>query len=751
MAPGRRGDGSAVTHLWDRTWPVVRVLIWAAAYFAMGRLGLYLASIGGVVAVIWPSSGFGFAAVWALGLPGVVAVALGDVAVSLSYDVPMSTVVLFALANTTAAWLGVSLTRWATRRLTGVGDFMASARGVLVFGVVGAGFVGSVSAIIGQFGLAMMREIPGGQTWRVLQAWALGDAAGVLVVAPVTLVWLLPAMRGEIGVRWPRTIALFVVVTTLGAWMFSRSYAEVTGVYAGALFFLPLMVLAGLVLSRQALVSLVTITAMIAYWGTRAGRGPFAAYDLADSLLLLQVFLVIMAWSTLLVHGLATELCAAQADLRRRVEERTHELAAANRRLRDEIREREAAERARRGLEERLARAQKMEMIGTLAGGVAHDLNNILTSVLAYPDLILLKVAEDSPLRKPIEMIRHAGQQAAAIVQDLLTLARRGVREESVLALDRVVEHYSRSAQHRTMCDYHLDVEIRTDLEPGSVNVRGSAAHLEKALANLVSNAAEACPDGGHVVISTRTVSLEEPRQGYETIPAGDWVVLSVSDDGLGMSHDEAQRIFEPFYTKKALGRSGTGLGMAVVWGTVKDHGGHIDLESAPGQGTTLALYLPLCREEAEVDTQPDAEAFGGDETVLVVDDIPAQCEVAKAILEPLGYQVETVSSGEAAVDRVAAGERPDLVVLDMIMDPGIDGLETYRQLLRHLPELPVVLASGYSETERVRAALAAGRGHYLKKPYTVTGLARAVRNVFDGSDSGRTVACSAPDGRARD
>ena len=246
-----------------------------------------------------------------------------------------------------------------------------------------------------------------------------------------------------------------------------------------------------------------------------------------------------------------------------------------------------------------------MEAIGTLAGGVAHDLNNILSGIVSYPELLLMDLPEDSPLRKPIETIKKSGEKAAAIVQDLLTLARRGVETTEVVNLNQIVTDYLGSPEFSKLQLNHPGITTRTRLDDDLLNIVGSPVHLSKTVMNLVTNAAEAMPDGGTIVIRTENRYLEAETVGYESAVTGDFVTLTVSDAGIGIPPEEMERIFEPFYTKKAMGRSGTGLGMAVVWGTVKDHRGHIDIRSAVGRGTDIALYFPATRRKVAAARRP--------------------------------------------------------------------------------------------------------------------------------------------------
>jgi CheY-like chemotaxis protein len=216
-------------------------------------------------------------------------------------------------------------------------------------------------------------------------------------------------------------------------------------------------------------------------------------------------------------------------------------------------------------------------------------------------------------------------------------------------------------------------------------------------------------------------------------VEEGDYVVMTFSDTGIGIFSEDIERIFEPFYTKKVMGRSGTGLGMAVVWGTVKDHNGYIDVQSTQGKGTTFKLYFPVTREEyAKEEGLGAADPYGGSgEKILVVDDVEEQREIASMLLTQLGYSVHTVSSGEEAVEYMKDNSA-DLLVLDMIMNPGIDGLETYRRILGLHPGQKAILVSGFSETQRVKEAQRLGAGAYIKKPYILRNIGTAIRNELD-------------------
>jgi signal transduction histidine kinase/ActR/RegA family two-component response regulator len=413
------------------------------------------------------------------------------------------------------------------------------------------------------------------------------------------------------------------------------------------------------------------------------------------------------------VHLRTMELEQLNRELEQRVEERTRKLAAAS---------------------EKLLHARKMEAIGTLAGGVAHDLNNILAGIVNYPELLLMDIPRDSPYRHTVLAIQRSGLKAAAIVQDMLTLARRGVTVTEVVNLEKVILEFLPSPEGKKIMASNPNVQLETHLEEEGLNIIGSPVHLSKTLMNLVSNAVEAMPYGGKLIIKTKNqyINPHHRIKGYNEVKEGNYVILLVSDTGVGMSEIDMNRVFEPFYTKKKMGKSGTGLGMAVVWGTVQDHNGYITVQSSEGEkkGTTFTLYFPatqlsLGKGQSHLTMN---ELMGNGETILVVDDVEEQREAASMILNKLRYSVHTVNSGEEAVEYLKK-HTTDLLVLDMIMEPGISGLETYKRVLHMYPRQKTIIVSGYTETEDIKEAQKLGAGTYVKKPYDMEKLGLAVKN----------------------
>ncbi|MHC4215553.1 MAG: transporter substrate-binding domain-containing protein, partial [Planctomycetota bacterium] len=394
----------------------------------------------------------------------------------------------------------------------------------------------------------------------------------------------------------------------------------------------------------------------------------------------------------------------------------------------EDITERKRTEEALRESEEKLARSKKMESLGLLAGGIARDLNNVLSGIVSYPELLLLDLSEDSKLRKPIETMHQSGLRATAIVQDLLTLARGVATTKEPLNLNDLVCEYLNFPEFKKLEQFHPTVTVKTNLDNDLFNVSGSNVHIRKVVMNLVANASEAVEGSGNVTISTFNRYVDRPLRGYDDINIGEYAILSVSDDGSGISSDDLKRIFEPFYSKKAMGRSGIGLGLTVVWNVVRDHKGYIDLKSDEN-GTTFELYFPVTREEiSDKDVSISIKDYKGNgETILVVDDVESQTEISCKMLETLGYKTKAISNGEETVEYLKK-HSVDLILLDMIMDPGINGRETYERIIKIHTNQKAIIVSGFAETEEVKETQKLGAGKFIKKPLTLEKIGLAIK-----------------------
>ena len=387
-------------------------------------------------------------------------------------------------------------------------------------------------------------------------------------------------------------------------------------------------------------------------------------------------------------------------------------------------------EEEKRELRDKLEIAKRMESLGVLAGGVAHDLNNILGPLVAYPQLLLEHLEPDHPLREYLKKIEMSAKLSANIVQDLLTMARRGRYEMSPVNLNDVIRNYMESTDYNRLVNDSRDVRIELNLNESIPEINGSETHLHKLIMNLAINAVDAMPHGGKLTISTFSEYIEPKSDAVEQRQAGQYTIISVSDSGIGIAQQDLKRIFEPFYSRKQLGRSGSGLGLAVVYGVVKDHNGFIEVRSELDVGTEFIVYLPSIAERREIETREDESNLDGSGKVLVVDDMLEQRELLDALLSDLGYEVHTVASGREAVTYLQ-NNTADLVILDMIMEPDFDGLDTFKAILKIHPDQKAIIVSGYAETDRVKEAEELGVLNFVKKPYTLQILGLAVKEAI--------------------
>lgn len=399
----------------------------------------------------------------------------------------------------------------------------------------------------------------------------------------------------------------------------------------------------------------------------------------------------------------------------------------------DDITAQKQAESEKQTMEYRLQRAEKMEAIGLLAGGVAHDLNNILSAVVGYPELLLLDLPENSALQQPLRAIKEAGERATAVVADLLTVARGVASVKEVRDVNTLVLDYLQSPEFLKLQSRHPHVLFKHRLAATLPAIMCSPVHVKKSIMNLVTNAAEAIDNTGIVTISTRTHTPEPKWAQDKGLEPRDYVVLSVSDTGSGIQEKDIDHIFEPFYTKKVMGNlSGTGLGLSVVWNTMQDHKGSV-MVSRKEKNTLFDLYFPATLKTIPVVSQRirDMHLQGKGEKILVVDDEPQQRKLAGSMLELLGYTVESKESGENALLYLQS-HQADLVLLDMLMDPGINGRQTYEQMIKINPGQRAIIASGFSESDEVKAAIAQGAGGFLQKPYSIDQLGQAIKRALE-------------------
>jgi len=399
-----------------------------------------------------------------------------------------------------------------------------------------------------------------------------------------------------------------------------------------------------------------------------------------------------------------------------------------------DITELKSAEKEKLELREQLTNAQRMESLGILAGGVAHDLNNILGPLVAYPDLIRMKLNDDSPVIQDILKIKKSAERAAGVVQDLLTLARRGRYELAPVNMVNIIDSYLKSPEFTIIKLQHPGITLTTDFNENTPMVYGSESHLLKIIMNLVINALDAMPKEGELRIKLDHGYIDRLAGGFDNLVAGDYIIFTVSDNGMGIGKKDLKHIFEPFYSKKKMGRSGSGLGLSIVYGIVKDHNGYIDVKSEVDKGSDFVVYLPVVKTASKVKDQEVID-IRGNEKILVVDDMQEQRELSVTILSSLGYRVIAAANGREAVEYLKT-DRVDLVILDMIMEEDFDGLDAYKEIIKIHPGQKAIIASGFSQTDRVKEAEKLGVGKYIKKPYNMQILGRAIREILSQKET---------------
>jgi PAS domain S-box-containing protein len=382
-----------------------------------------------------------------------------------------------------------------------------------------------------------------------------------------------------------------------------------------------------------------------------------------------------------------------------------------------------------RRLEEMLRQAQKMEAVGRVAGGIAHDFNNLLGVTMGYSDLILRRMGEQDPLRPKVLEIRKAAERAGSLTQQLMSFTRKRPPLSETLDLSSVVAELAEMLQ-RVLGD---DVQLVLRTEAAAL-VRADRTQMGQVLMNLSVNARDAMPRGGKLIIECRHVELDRPTQMQRMAAAGPYVLLSVTDTGVGMEPDVQQRLFEPFFTTKPPGQ-GTGLGLATVYGIVTQTGGHITVYSEPRRGTSFKIYLPrlTARGEAAATAPSAADAArGGTETVLLVEDAEALRRLAREVLESAGYSVLEASSGEEALRKAGSQQSAiDVLLTDLIM-PDMTGRELAAWLRVAEPRLRIVYMSGYTDEAAVQRGDLTPGSPFLQKPFSADHLLSSVRAALD-------------------
>jgi PAS domain S-box-containing protein len=791
----------------------IQIVILAAVYFGAAKMGLSLASVKGIVTLVWPPTGIALAALLLGGYRLWPGIALGAFLVNLSAGASLAAVGISA-GNTLEAVVGAYL----LHRYIGFHNSMKRLRDVL--GLVGLAAVVSpmVSATIGAASLGLGGIIPWtvySSTWWV---WWLGDALGALLVAPVLLTWGTDFHIAWRPARLLEAATLLLALVMVGQIVFSgwlASYIVTTAPLSFTLF--PLLVWAALRFGQRGAVLTTLIGTGVVLWGTAHGFGPFVLETLHLSLVFLSGFIGTAAVTAMLLAAAISERQQVEAALRQSearfaklfhanpaaivlsvpatgrfldVNDSYLRLVGYNReevvgrislelgiwanpverarivealRTHGAVRDMEITVRRKSGelrygltsaelidldgelcllgmlhditerkhLEEQLRQAQKMEAIGRLAGGVAHDFNNILTVIQGYTGLLLQELKAQDPLSNDIRQIQKSAERAAALTRQLLAFSRKQVLQPIVLDFNAVVTNMDQMLR-RLIGE---DINLMVCLEPGLGRVKADPGLIEQVLMNLAINAREAMPNGGRFTIETANVELdEEYTRLHLGVKPGPYIRLTLTDTGHGMDIETRSHIFEPFFTTK---EQGTGLGLATVHGIIAQSGGHIWVYSEPGQGASFKVYLPRVEEEIGQWVRSNLLSVGpskrGSETILLVEDEASVRELAHRALLNEGYTVLEAAHGEEAI-RVAQQHQGaiNLLVTDVVMPGGMSGGQLVERLSPLRPEMKVLYMSGYTDDAVVRYGILGASIAFLQKPFTPKRLASKVREVLD-------------------
>ncbi|MBI5634063.1 MAG: PAS domain S-box protein [Nitrospirae bacterium] len=386
----------------------------------------------------------------------------------------------------------------------------------------------------------------------------------------------------------------------------------------------------------------------------------------------------------------------------------------------------------RKKLEDQLRQAQKMEAIGQLAGGVAHDFNNILSAIMGYGHLLRMKMDDNDPLRNYVEQTLEASERAATLTHSLLAFSRKQMISLKLVNLNELVKRFEKFLLRLI----REDIEFKTVCSDENITVMADTGQIEQVLMNLVANARDAMPDAGRLTIGTGLVHIEDEFMKIDGHgKAGDYAVITVSDTGIGMDEKTREKIFEPFFTTKEQGK-GTGLGLSMVYGIIKQHGGYVTVYSEPGQGTTFKIYLPFVRPHAGAETAEEHKESvplrGGSETILIAEDDEALRKLASTVMGQFGYQViEAVDGEDAVLKFIENKDRIQLVILDAIM-PKKNGRQAYDEISAIAPNVKTLFASGYSADVISPTGVLEKGMHFINKPVSPADLLRKVRGVLD-------------------
>ena len=414
------------------------------------------------------------------------------------------------------------------------------------------------------------------------------------------------------------------------------------------------------------------------------------------------------------------------------VDDRTRKLMESNRKLQQEVAIRRKKEQELKVLEETIIRSERMDAASILAGSVAHELNNLLTGIIGYPNLILKKLEDNSPHIHHLKAIRESGEKAATVVKDLVTLSRGGVASGKPLNLNDIIKMFISSPEYLRLSQENPDRVITTSLESALHPISGSIVNAYNAIVNCIHVALAFHRSAGRIKLLTKNVVVQSAETHYEYIPAGKYVAVIIEDNGERIHEKHYSRLFEPFYLRKTMGKTCTGMELSVVWSIVKDHQGFVDISYDHRCGNRYMLYFPVSSslEKSSAEEHlgyPAGDYRGNNETILIVDDVDMQRDVCSQFLEELGYRPVAVSGGEEAL-KYLKERKADLLLIDMVMEPGINGYETLKKALEIHPEQKAVITSGNVSSLLIEKSLKLGAREFIKKPFSLEDIGRAVK-----------------------
>jgi signal transduction histidine kinase/CheY-like chemotaxis protein len=668
----------------------------ALAYFVLAKIGLALASLHPSASPIWPPTGFALAVVLLRGYRVWPAIFLAAFMANITTAGSITTGAAIAAGNSLEALIGAGLINlWSGGR-----DTFATPVNVARFALICLAAATPASATVGVGTLCLAGYADWANFAAIWITWWLGDLAGALVITPVIVLWASGAASSrdeqiESGL-------VFTAACLLGLIAFSP-LVDQTPVRdpLGFLAIVPLL-WAALRRGQRETATVAFILSCFAIWGTLFRGGPFWRESLNDSFLLLLMFLISTS-----VPSLALSATIA---IRRRTE-------ALLREARDT--ERHEAQATLEHTREQLAQAQKMEALGQLTGGIAHDFNNLLMIVSGHAQILRRRLKPDEEKTiQALDAIQTAAKRGESLTRQLLTFARRQSLNPMVVDLRERIEGIRQMLASSLRGNIALTYDLPSDVWPVEIDI----GEFELALVNIAVNARDAMPERGAFSLLVRNVTLTRAAKVGEL--EGQFVALALSDTGSGVAPENIPRIFEPFFTTKAIGK-GTGLGLSQVYGFAHQSGGAVTVTSALDRGTTITLYLP--RAFAMLSAAPEAadatlvpQVAG---TVLVVEDNREVADVTVGLLEQLGYQTLFCDNASVALARLQDGEKIDLVLSDIVMPGGMNGIELAAEVRRQFPAIPVLLTSGYSDAARAAEL----RFAILRKPFELSDLVKAL------------------------